>query len=68
VNSHLDPDFRKAFAQLPASVRAQARAAYRLFQTNPYHTELAVQSHRPVHLLCADRGALSCARDKDARR
>ena len=47
MNSHLDPDFRKAFAQLPASVRAQSRVAYRLFQTNPYHPSLQFKDIAP---------------------
>jgi hypothetical protein len=40
VKSHLDPRFRKLFAALPADVRAQARAAYKLFQSNPRHPGL----------------------------
>jgi len=47
VISHLDPDFRKAFAQLPEAVRAQARVAYRLFQKNPYHPSLQFKSIAP---------------------
>lgn len=34
------PQFRKRFADLPPEVRAVARAAYRLFQTNPRHPSL----------------------------
>lgn len=40
MNSHLDPDFRAAFARLPEAVRHQARIAYRLFQQNPHHPSL----------------------------
>ena len=45
--SRLDPDFRKAFAQLPEAVRAQARTAYRLFQQNPYHPSLQFKAIAP---------------------
>ena len=45
--SWIDPDFRKAFAQLPESVRAQARIAYRLFQKNPYHPSLQFKTIAP---------------------
>jgi hypothetical protein len=40
VISRVDPDFRIAFARLPASVRQQARSAYRLFLANPNHPSL----------------------------
>jgi hypothetical protein len=40
LKSHTNPSFRKMFAELPASVREQARAAYRLFRANPRHPGL----------------------------
>ncbi|MDP9361286.1 MAG: hypothetical protein M3P29_07540 [Acidobacteriota bacterium] len=40
MKSHTAPEFRKRFATLPPEVRAQARAAFRLFQTNPRHPGL----------------------------
>lgn len=45
--SRINPDFRAAFAKLPAPVRQQARAAYRLFQENPYHSSLQFKSVAP---------------------
>lgn len=40
MKSHINPSFRKLFAALPAEVREQARAAYRLFRANPRHPGL----------------------------
>jgi len=40
VKSHTAPEFRHRFSTLPAEVRSQARAAYRLFQKNPRHPGL----------------------------
>jgi hypothetical protein len=40
VKSSTNPNFKKLFASLPAEVRQQARAAYRLFQANPHHPGL----------------------------
>lgn len=40
MKSHTNPNFRKLFAALPLEVREQARAAYRLFQSNPRHPAL----------------------------
>jgi transcription initiation factor TFIIIB Brf1 subunit/transcription initiation factor TFIIB len=40
LKSHTNPNFRKRFAALPAEVREQARAAYRLFRNNPRHPGL----------------------------
>jgi hypothetical protein len=40
LKSHTNPSFRKLFAALPAEVREQARAAYRLFRSNPRHPGL----------------------------
>ena len=45
--SHLDPDFRAAFARLPQAVRHQARITYRLFQNNPNHPSLQFKSIAP---------------------
>jgi hypothetical protein len=52
VNSHITKQFREAFAQLPESVRQQARAAYRLFRDNPHHPSLhfkQVHATRPIY-------------------
>lgn len=40
MKSHTNPNFRKMFGALPADVREQARAAYRLFRSNPRHPGL----------------------------
>lgn len=40
MNSHVNNAFRKRFAELPAEVQDQARAAYRLFRGNPRHPGL----------------------------
>jgi mRNA-degrading endonuclease RelE of RelBE toxin-antitoxin system len=32
--------FRKTFRRLPPPIRKQARDAYKLFKTNPYHSSL----------------------------
>ena len=40
MKSYTNPTFRKLFAALPAEVREQARAAYRLFKVNPRHPGL----------------------------
>ena len=52
MKSRTTPDFRVAIAALPAQVRAQCRAAYRLFAENPRHTGLQfkkVHPSRPVY-------------------
>ena len=40
MKSHTTELFRRSLAMLPASVRQQAREAYRLFQQNPQHPSL----------------------------
>lgn len=40
MKSHTNPAFRKLFGALPAEVREQARAAYRVFRSNPRHPGL----------------------------
>ena len=44
--SYTTERFRRALAKLPASVRQQAREAYRLFKQNPQHPSLRF---KPVH-------------------
>jgi len=46
MNSHTTDKFRKAFTELPADVRKQARQAYRLFIENPNHPSLRF---KPIH-------------------
>ncbi len=40
MKSRTNQAFRKMLAELPRDVREQARAAYRLFQSNPWHPSL----------------------------
>ena len=52
MKSHTTSGFRKRYAALPAEVREQARAAYRLFQDDPHHPSLhykKVHTHEPVY-------------------
>ena len=48
MNSHITDKFRKAFAELPADARKQARRAYRLFIENPQHPSLRFKSIHPT--------------------
>ena len=48
MNSHITDKFRKAFAELPADVRKQARQAYHLFMENPHHPSLRFKSIHPT--------------------
>jgi hypothetical protein len=48
MNSHTTDKFRKAFAELPADIRKQARQAYRLFIENPNHPSLRFKSIHPT--------------------
>jgi mRNA-degrading endonuclease RelE of RelBE toxin-antitoxin system len=38
--SRIGPEFHRRFARLPTSVQKQARIAYGLFKSNPYHRSL----------------------------
>ncbi len=46
MKSRTTGKFRKAFAELPESVREQAREAYRKFMRDPWHPSLRF---KPVH-------------------
>jgi len=46
MNSHITARFRKAFAELPADVRKQARQVYQLFIENPHHPTRPIYSVR----------------------
>ena len=48
MKSQTTAAFRKRFATLPAEVRGQARAAYRLFFANPHHSSLHFKRVHPV--------------------
>jgi mRNA-degrading endonuclease RelE of RelBE toxin-antitoxin system len=52
MTSHTTQSFRDALGKLPKNIRAQARAAYRRFRTDPYHTGLhfkKVHRTQPVY-------------------
>lgn len=52
MRSHTTPRFREALAGLPAPVQRQARAAYRLFASDPTHPSLRfkqVHTTRPIY-------------------
>jgi hypothetical protein len=40
MKSHTTATFRRRFAELPAKIQVQARADYRLFQSDPNHPGL----------------------------
>ncbi|MEW5828329.1 MAG: hypothetical protein AB1846_05510 [Chloroflexota bacterium] len=59
MNSRTTDKFRKAYAELPADVRKQARQAYRLFIENPYHPSLRFKSIHPVRPIYSVRIGLA---------
>jgi len=59
MNFHITARFRKAFAELPADVRKQARQAYRLFMENPHHPSLRFKSIHPTRLIYSVRIGLA---------
>lgn len=48
MKSRTTAQFRKAFADLPAQVQAQARAAYRQFREEPSHPSLRFKQVHPT--------------------
>ena len=49
--SHTTMRFRKAYEELPAEIRKQARQAYKLFLKNPHHPSLrfkSIHSTQPI--------------------
>ena len=59
MNSHITNKFRKAFADMPADARKQARQAYRLFIENPQHPSLRFKSIDPTRLIYSVRIGLN---------
>jgi len=59
MNSHITDKFRKAFAELPADVRKQARQAYQLFIENPHHPSLRFKSIPPTRPIFSVRIGLN---------
>lgn len=51
MNSRITEDYLNHFAQLPDSVKKQARKAYRLWKTDPYHPSLHFKQVHPVEPL-----------------
>jgi len=52
MNSRTTERFRKAYGELPPTVRRQAKAAYRLFKQNPNHPSLhfkRIHRTKPVY-------------------
>ena len=52
MKSHTTAAFRKRLEALPQSIRSRARAAYRLFRANPYHSSLhfkRVHEVKPIY-------------------
>jgi hypothetical protein len=48
MRSKRTPRFNDLFRALPADIRKQAYAAYRLFQRNPYHPSLHFKKVNPT--------------------
>jgi hypothetical protein len=48
VISHITERFRAQLQELPATVRRQARTAYRRFKENPYHPSLRFRQVHPT--------------------
>lgn len=59
MNSHITDKFRKAFAELLANVRKQARQAYQLFIENSHHPSLRFKSIHPTRPIFSVRIGLN---------
>ena len=70
MTSHTTKRFRKLLAALPAHVRRQAREAYRLWLTNPWHPSLQFKQIHPSRPIFSARVGLDwravCLRSGDA--
>jgi len=58
LNSRTTRRFRDAYAALPEHVRAQARAAYRQFQCDPFHSSLRFKQVHPSRPIFSARVGL----------
>lgn len=47
MTSRITADFRKRFQKLPDDVQRQAKEAYRLWKTDPYHASLFFKQVSP---------------------
>ena len=55
MTSRTSPRFWKAFEDLPADIKGQAREAYRLFQENPAHPGLRFKKVHPAQPIYSAR-------------
>lgn len=69
MTSHTTERFRKAFQELPARIQREARKAYRLWKTNPYHASLQFKegTYDQTSVFSARRHWLAGPRYKDGR-
>ncbi len=58
MNSHITEDFRSLYRALPAPVREQARAAYRLFASDPRHPGLRFKKVHPTRPIFSVRAGI----------
>ncbi|HEX8202564.1 MAG TPA: hypothetical protein VF590_18950 [Isosphaeraceae bacterium] len=58
MNSQLTEDFLACYARLPASVREQARRAYRLWRADPAHPGVQFKRVHPVEPIFSARVGL----------
>ena len=58
MNSHLTEDFLACYARLPASIREQARRAYRLWRANPSHPGVQFKRVHPAEPIYSARVGL----------
>jgi hypothetical protein len=58
MKSHINADFRKAYAALPKDVREQARKAYKLFKEDPFHPSIRFKSIHPSKPFYSVRASL----------
>lgn len=59
MNSQVTQDFLDCFALLPASVKQQARKAYKLWRNNPHHPSLRfkrIHHHESMYSVRISRG------------
>jgi len=55
VISHVTPDFRSLYRNLPGSVRRQARQAFGLFARDPHHPGLRFRKVHPTRPIYSAR-------------
>jgi mRNA-degrading endonuclease RelE of RelBE toxin-antitoxin system len=55
VKSHITPDFRRDFDNLPPSIQQLARETYTLFKQNPNHPGINFKRIRSKHIAYSAR-------------